>query len=109
MVPRILSVQTGKVVPLGPDAVDSAIGKTARAGSIAVGPLGLDGDEQADLQSHGGPYKAVYGYGIDHYPDWASRFPQLNFSNGAMGENLSITTMTEKDICAGDIHAIGTA
>jgi len=109
MVPRILSVQTGKVVPLGPDAVDSAIVKRARDGQIAVGRLGLEGDEQADLEAHGGTYKSVYGYGIDHYPDWASRFPQLTFTNGAMGENLSIAAMTESDICVGDVHAIGSA
>ena len=109
MVPRILSVQTGKVVPLGPEAVDSAIAKAARTGPVAVGPLGLAGDEQADLEAHGGTYKAVYGYGADHFPAWASRFPQIAFTNGAMGENLSIAGMTEADICVGDIHAIGTA
>ena len=109
MVPRILPVQTGKVAPLGPDAAPSAIAKRARGGPVAVGPLGLEGDEQADLEAHGGTYKAVYGYAADHFPAWAERFPNIAFTNGAMGENLSITGMTEKDICVGDVHAIGSA
>ena len=74
-----------------------------------VGPLSLDGDEQADLTVHGGAEKAVYAYAAAHYPDWAAQFPALNFTGGAMGENFTISGMTEKDICVGDVHAIGTA
>ena len=109
MGPTLLSVQTGKVAPLGPEAVPSGIIKTARAGAVAVGPLGLDGDEQADLEVHGGPEKAVYAYAAAHFPDWAARFPHLAFAGGAMGENLTIAGLEEKDICVGDVHAIGTA
>ena len=109
MGPTLLSVQTGKVAPLGPEAVPSGIIKTARAGAVAVGLLGLDGDEQADLEVHGGPEKAVYAYAAAHFPDWAARFPHLAFAGGAMGENLTIAGLEEKDICVGDVHAIGTA
>ena len=105
----LLSVQTGRSAPLGPDGVPSAIVKTARTGGVAVGVLGLDGDEQADLAVHGGPEKAVYAYAASHFPDWAAKFPALNFTGGAMGENLTIAGMTEADICVGDVHAIGTA
>ena len=105
----LLSVQTGKVAPLGPEKVPSGILKTPRAGAVAVGPSGLDGDEQADLQVHGGPEKAVYAYAAAHFPDWAARFPHLAFAGGAMGENLTIAALEEKDICVGDVHAIGTA
>jgi len=109
MKPILLSVQTGRVAPLGPQEVPSGIVKTARAGAVAVGPLGLDGDEQADLEVHGGPEKAVYAYAAAHFPDWAARFPHLAFAGGAMGENLTIAGLQEKDICVGDVHAIGTA
>jgi len=107
--PTLLSVQTGRTAPLGPEHVPSAFVKTARSGGVAVGLLGLDGDEQADLAVHGGPEKAVYAYAASHFPDWAARFPGLNFTGGAMGENLTVTGMREADICVGDIHAIGTA
>jgi MOSC domain-containing protein YiiM len=109
MTATLLSVQTGRAAPLGPDQVPSGIVKTARLGAIAVNPLGLDGDEQADLTVHGGPEKAVYAYAAAHYPDWLAQFPALDFTGGAMGENLTVSGMVEADICVGDVHAIGTA
>jgi len=106
---QLLSVQTGRVAPLGPDAVPSAFVKTARQDAVAVTPLGLQGDEQADLDAHGGPEKAVYGYANAHYPAWAKLFPALTFTGGAMGENLTIAGLEEKDICVGDVHSIGSS
>jgi len=38
---RLLSVQTGRTAPLGPDEVPSAFVKTARQGPVAVMRLGL--------------------------------------------------------------------
>jgi len=106
---QLSSVQTGRVAPLGPDAVPSAFVKTARQDAVAVTPLGLQGDEQADLDAHGGPEKAVYGYANAHYPAWAKLFPALTFTGGAMGENLTIAGLEEKDICVGDVHSIGSS
>jgi len=37
MSPTLLSVQTGRVAPLGPEEVPSGIVKIARAGAVAVG------------------------------------------------------------------------
>ena len=106
---QLLSVQTGRVALLGSDAVPSAFVKTARRDAVAVTPLGLQGDEQADLDAHGGPEKAVYGYANAHYPAWAKLFPALTFTGGAMGENLTIAGLEEKDICVGDVHSIGSS
>src|SRR3954466_11510360 len=103
----LLSVQTGRIAPLGPDGVPSGIVKSARSGPVAVGTLNLEGDEQADLSVHGGPEKAVYAYAAAHFPDWTAQFPALQFSGGAMGENLTVRGMTEADLCVGDMHAIG--
>ncbi len=107
----LLSVQTGKVVPLGPDAVPSGIVKLPRSDRVAVTSLGLEGDEIADLSVHGGPDKAVYGYAASRYPAWAGEFPNLatSFRGGAMGENLTVAGLDETDLCVGDVHAIGTA
>ena len=109
MTAHIVSIQTGRIAPLGPESVPSGIVKHARDGLVMVGPLGLEGDQQADLSVHGGPEKAVYGYAASHYPDWARQFSDLKFTGGAMGENLTVAQMTEADICVGDVHAIGTA
>ena len=107
----LLSVQTGHTAPLGPDQVPSAFVKTARSDAVAVTRLGLDCDEQADLSVHGGPEKAVYAYAAAHYPAWALEFPDLaaHFTGGAMGENLTVSGLTEQDICVGDIHQAGSA
>lgn len=104
---HVKSVQTGAVAPLGAEGVPSGFVKHARAGKIAVTARGLDGDVQADLTVHGGPEKAVYGYASGHYAAWSAEFPSLNFNAGAMGENLTIAGIDERDICVGDVHAIG--
>ena len=111
MTARLVSLQVGRIAPLGPERVPSAFVKRAVAGAVPVGALGLDGDAQADLSVHGGPEKAVYGYAADHYPAWASDFPTLagRFRPGSMGENLTIAGLREDDICVGDVHAVGTA
>lgn len=107
----LLSVQVGTVAPLGPDRVPSAFVKHGLAGPVAVGPLGLEGDQQADPRVHGGPEKAVYAYAASHYPLWAADHPGLAtlFTPGSMGENLTIAGLDETGICVGDVHAIGTA
>lgn len=108
---RLFSVHTGRIAPLGPDGDLSAIVKHAVAGPVTVTTLGLQGDQQADLSVHGGPEKAVYGYGTAHYAAWKEEFPALAgvFGPGSVGENLAIEGMVEADICVGDVHAIGTA
>ena len=108
---RLLSVHAGRIAPLGPEHVPSGFVKQAVAGVVAVAPLGLEGDEQADLSVHGGPEKAVYGYAADHYDAWSAEFPEHRplLTGGGMGENLSIADMDEAALCVGDVHAIGTA
>src|SRR5258708_20503693 len=105
---HLISIEGGRSVPLGPDGVPRAIVKHGRHGAVAVGPLGLEGDQQADMSVHGGTEKAVYAYAASHYPHWARQFPDLDFTGGAMGENLTLAGMEEANICVGDIHAIGT-
>lgn len=111
MSPSLSSVRAGRVAPLGPDGVPSGFIKYDLDTQIAVTPLGLDGDQQADLTVHGGPEKAVYGYAAAHYPLWRAEQPQhaARMVDGAMGENLTIAGLEESGICVGDVHAIGTA
>lgn len=108
---RLLSVNTGAVGPLqvGQRRFISAIGKRARQGEVAVGPLGLEGDEQADPSVHGGLAKAVYAYPVEHLPFWKARRQQAGVSlfdeelpPGFMGENLSICGLLESDAWIGD-------
>lgn len=111
MTARVASLRVGRIAPLGPERVPSAFIKNAVAEPTMVGALGLDGDHQADLSVHGGPEKAVYAYPSARYSDWAAAFPDLaaRFVAGAMGENLTVDTMIEDELCVGDVHAIGGA
>lgn len=109
--PLLVSVQTGKVAPLGPEQVPSGFVKRPTDAAVAVGTLGLAGDAQADLSVHGGPDKAVYGYAMAHYRAWADELPRHadKFVAGGMGENFTIAGLDESGICVGDVHRIGSA
>jgi MOSC domain-containing protein YiiM len=71
--------------------------------------LGLDGDEQADRQVHGGPDKAIYAYPVEGYAAWVEEFParRRTLVPGGMGENLSTAGLTEDHVHIGDIMRIG--
>ena len=79
---RLLSVNTGRVQPLQIQGrrILSAIGKQPVAGPVSVGPMGLDGDEQADPTVHGGPAKAVYAYPVEHLPFWTAQRAEAGVS-----------------------------
>lgn len=109
MVARVLSVLVGPVQPLGPTV--SGIAKRPVSGPVRVEPLGLAGDQQADLRVHGGEDKAVLCYARSHYECWRSVFldqPLLD-APGAFGENVSIDGLDEHGVCIGDRWRIGTA
>jgi MOSC domain-containing protein YiiM len=109
--PRIASIHAGKVAPLGPDGVPSGFVKHSVAQPVQITPLGIRGDEQADLTVHGGLEKAVYGYSLENYSEWRIEYPQhaAVLVPGGFGENLCIEGMRETDLYVGDIHRIGSA
>ena len=51
--------------------INTGIFKQPVSGPVQLRTLNLDGDSQADLSVHGGPYKAVYAYPSEHYPFWS--------------------------------------
>ena len=108
---RLLSIHAGKVAPLGPNHVLSAFVKSVVIGPVRIEPLGILGDEQADLTVHGGAEKAVYGYAFDNYAAWRAEYPQHSerLVPGGFGENLCIEGLREADLCVGDIHRVGSA
>ena len=108
---EVRAVLTGKTDPSFSPRASSAMAKAARAGAVAIGPLGLGGDEQADLSVHGGPDKAIHHYPADHYPFWRTMTggnPLLD-APGAFGENISTLGMIEREVCIGDRFRLGTA
>lgn len=109
---RIASLNVSLARPMQIDGreVMTGIGKRPVAGRIAVGALGLAGDEQADLSVHGGPSKAVYAYPQEHFPFWQTVRAQARVAGwgaeiapGLLGENLTLTGLTEDQAFIGDV------
>jgi MOSC domain-containing protein YiiM len=108
---KVLQVCVGGVraMTIAGRTVLSAIAKTAVAGPVAVGRLGLEGDEQADLAVHGGLAKAVYAYPSEHLPFWQTVRAQARVAPwgealppGALGENLLLEGVMESGLWIGD-------
>jgi len=108
---QLLSIQTGQVRPLmvGGRKLVSAIGKITVSGSVAVGVLGLAGDEQADLSVHGGLSKAIYALPSEHLAWWQAQRQshgvtlfEETLTAGYLGENLSLQGLLEQDLFIGD-------
>jgi len=90
------------------ETINSAIFKEPVPGPIALRTLNLDGDRQADLTVHGGPFKAVYGYPSEHYEFWRRELPGANLSWGAFGENFTTEGLWENQLHIGDRLQVGT-
>lgn len=109
---RVLSVQVGAArrIRIGERAILSAYHKQPVAGAVPVLPLGLMGDEQADLAIHGGLEKAVYAYPSEHYPYWQAARREAGLADiddrlphGSLGENLTLQGLLEAGVWAGDV------
>jgi MOSC domain-containing protein YiiM len=108
---RVVSVNvaTATALRLGDRWVTSAIAKRPQSGPVAVNPLGLAGDEQADLSVHGGLDKAVYAYSTLHHPFWQTVRAQARVAPpgeslppGLFGENLALDGLDEAQLWIGD-------
>ena len=89
---QLISLNTARVesfVATNGEAVTSAIRKRARDGAVAVGPLGLAGDEQA------------------HYAFWQTVRGQAKVAGelqpGDCGENLTLAGLLESQVWIGDV------
>ena len=109
---RVVSIQTGPARPMTIQGreVLTAYRKLPAEAPVAVGPLGLAGDEQADPSVHGGLTKAVYAYPHEHYPVWQTLRAQAGLAPwggpadpGLMGENLTLTGLLDAEAFVGDL------
>ena len=112
----VQAVLTGTVdLAFAEEGRASAIAKAEIDGPRTIHWLGIEGDEQADLNVHGGPDKAIHHYPRDHYGAWqrelaldAAHRPLLDRA-GAFGENISTLGWTEESVCIGDRLRLGNA
>jgi len=89
--------------------VNTGIFKQPVSGPVQLRTLNLDGDRQADLAVHGGPFKAVYGYPAEHYEFWQQELPGTQLPWGMFGENFTTEGLFETDLHIGDRLQIGGA
>lgn len=104
-----VNVARASAVQIHGRKVMTAIGKRPQAGAVAVQPLGLASDEQADLSVHGGLAKAVYAYPLEHYAFWQTVRAQAGVAlwdeplpPGSLGENLTLSGLVEAQLWIGD-------
>jgi MOSC domain-containing protein YiiM len=105
---EILSIQVG--MPKTHDGEDrsweSGIFKSGIMGPVWLSENNLVGDGQADLRVHGGRDRAILIYSAVHYPEWEAR-ANCDLEFGSFGENITVSNLTELDVCLGDVWASG--
>lgn len=88
----------------------TGIFKAPVAGRVMLRALNLDGDGQADLDGHGGTYKAAYAYTVEHYRYWANELGRTDFvPAGQFDENFTVEGMPDEEIWIGDVFRVGGA
>lgn len=108
---KLLSLNVGlpRLISWQGRTIHTAIFKEPVAGRVVLRQLNLDGDRQADLTVHGGPYKAVYAYPSEHYPFWRAELPDMDLPFGKFGENFTTEGLLETELRVGDRYRIGSA
>lgn len=105
----VAAVRIGRAVtqPWGPRGVPSAAIKHPATGEVAVGRLGIEGDEQADTVNHGGPEKAILVFARHRYDDW--RAVGVDLPDGGFFENLTLDVpgTDERTVVLGETWRIG--
>jgi MOSC domain-containing protein YiiM len=106
--PHVVAVNVGRPAPLGlgDRVVASGIVKHATAGAVAIGALGVEGDEQADRVHHGGPYKAVYAYAREDVAWWETEI-RRPIEPASFGENLTLAGVDVTGARIGERWSIG--
>ena len=89
--------------------VSTGIFKSPVNGRVALRALNLDGDGQADLSVHGGEYKAVYCYPLEHYDYWKRELPGRDLPMGTFGENFTTEGLLQDSVHLGDRFSVGSA
>jgi MOSC domain-containing protein YiiM len=107
---QVISVNTGRAVKAGwaGRVQRTAIEKHPADGAVHVGRLGLDGDEQADLENHGGPEQAIYVYAREDLDWWAGQLSRA-VRDGLFGENITTAGLDVTNALIGERWRLGTA
>ncbi|WP_211348756.1 MOSC domain-containing protein [Nocardioides litoris] len=107
MTGHVLSVHVGRPREAAWTTIGrTSIDKTTVPGPVAVGALGLAGDQVSNLRHHGGPDKAVYAFAREDLDRWAAAF-ERPVPDGTFGENLTTAGLDVNDAEVGERWRIG--
>jgi ferredoxin-NADP reductase/MOSC domain-containing protein YiiM len=98
-----------KDVPWKDKTVYTGIWKTPVEGPVMARRLNLDGDGQGDLAGHGGEQRAVMVYQTESYDFWRTYLNRTDLEPGCLGENFTVTGLSDDDVCIGDRYRVGSA
>lgn len=105
---RLLSVNVG--TPLDAEWAGelkrTAILKTPVEGPVTVHTLGVEGDQVADTEHHGGIYQAVYAFAREDLDLWSERLAR-QLPDGQFGENLTTQGIDVNQALIGEQWRIG--
>jgi MOSC domain-containing protein YiiM len=100
-----LNIAPARPVPWG-TVKRSAIDKRPVEGELLVSLLGVEGDEQADKENHGGVDQAVYAYAREDLDRWGAELGR-ELSSGCFGENLTTGGVDVNGAIIGERWRIG--
>jgi MOSC domain-containing protein YiiM len=105
---HVLSVNVGRTVPAAwaGRLRRTAIDKKRVSARVPVGPLGVDGDEQADAAHHGGADRAVYAFAREDLDTWEQALGRA-LHNGQFGENLTTGDLDVNRALIGERWRVG--
>ena len=108
---RLVSVNVGlpQDVSWRGRTVRTAVWKRPVGGPCLARRLNLDGDGQGDLAGHGGVYRAVFVYQLGSYDHWQRELGRDDFELGQFGENFTVDSLADDEVCVGDRYQIGEA
>ena len=117
LAPRLAEVRAGRARDFARPAWDhapdriwrSAYDKAPISGPAFVRRLGVEGDEQYEVEVHGGPEMALLAYSIERYPEWREWLSLPEIGPGGFGENLCVSGLDETSVCIGDVWRVGEA
>jgi MOSC domain-containing protein YiiM len=108
--PQLVSVNVGTPRPITyrGKTVMTSIFKEPVSGRVAIRGVNVAGDQQADLEVHGGHSKAVYAYAAEDYEWWSEELGR-ELGPGTFGENLTVQGIDMNNVRIGDRWRVGSA
>ena len=106
---KVISVNIGerKKVQWRKKTIETGIYKYPIDNPIFLDFEDVQNDNVVDRKYHGGILQAVYAYGEQHYEEWKAMYPNLDWSYGMFGENLTISDLNEEEVQIGSIYKLG--